>query len=128
MFDINDEKIPDWMRKMVIEQNFSATRLPKLQRKKSSLNEYFVYSDKEEFKLVEAETAVDAAQKSEIENPYKVVPAHKRIADVLQNEDLEYVENDDKYDTNASEGEAEEQPAAEAQPAEATAEPDKPAE
>lgn len=93
MFDVNDESLPEWERDMLAKQGFNGVDLPKLSRKRGAASEYYVYSDKDEFKSIEADTAVIAIEKSELEQPYKVVPAHKRIDDIVQNEDLEYVEN-----------------------------------
>ncbi len=106
--ELGNEQMPEWEVKMLQEQGFSEMGLPHLKRKKSEADEYFVYSTKTEFKTVEAETAILAIEKEGIK-PYKVVPAHRRIEDVLNKENVEYVE--EKTDLGVKEGEAAGQPA-----------------
>jgi len=125
MLDLNtpkEERI--WTGPSAEEVGFNLVQFPKLRRKRVDCQEYLVYSDENEFKLVEADTVFLAMEKSEIETPLKVIPAHKRIDDVLASEDLEcsddLVADEQQADEASGDSEATEEnvPAEEAPPTE----------
>ncbi len=78
------------------EQGFCDMGFPLLKRKGAENNEYYVYVDETEFKTVIADTVVLAIEKCEIAAPYKVIPAHRRIDDVVKNENLEFVRQEEE--------------------------------
>ena len=99
-----NEQTSDLEAVMPQDSGFSPIDLRHLKRKKAEGDEYFVYSDKTEFKTVEAETAIIVIEKEgEGSSPYKIVPAYRRIDDVLSKDFLEYVE---EPDADGVEGEA----------------------
>ena len=81
-----------WVGPSAEDVGFVAYDVPHLRRKKSENSEYMVYSSESEFKIVEAETVTMALEKSDIESPIRVVPANRRIDDVVLIETLEFVE------------------------------------
>lgn len=69
---------------------FAPISLSLLERKRSSGREYYVYSDEETFKVVQAETAIKAIEASEIQAPLKVLHAHCRMPHSIAGLDLQF--------------------------------------
>lgn len=84
-----------WEQKMLDEQGFSLQKIRHLKVKSGGNNEYYIFSDDNEFKTVEAETALTAIEKGEVPSPFKVVHAHCRLEDIIPQDKLEYVASDD---------------------------------
>ncbi|MCE3232138.1 MAG: hypothetical protein K0R98_395 [Rickettsiaceae bacterium] len=76
---------------MLHEQGFSRIKLEKLRLKRSANKEYHVFTNKVEFKPIEAMTAMLAMEKSE-QPVLKIVNPYCRMNDIVELDKLEYVE------------------------------------
>jgi hypothetical protein len=92
-----DDAGPVWQGGDPAEQGYSLMPIPKLRRQDAKANEYYVYSNSTEYKAIEAESAIAAVTNSQIPSPFKVMHMHMRLADVIDSQKLEYINNDTEH-------------------------------
>jgi len=95
----------------VKSQGFDFIDPRKIHVKDSEKSEYYVYSDSNDYKAVEADTVVKALEGSEIAKPYKIFHAHCRLDDIIAKEKLEPIE----LNANVEEEAIDQAPVAESQ-------------
>lgn len=75
------------------EKVFCQLEMPMLELKDKNDRRYYVYKDSKEFVEVDADTAQDAIQQSEVSPPYKVVHMLCDLDKIMGESDLIRVEN-----------------------------------
>tara|TARA_B100001564_G_scaffold358398_1_gene376971 strand:- start:1708 stop:1998 length:291 start_codon:yes stop_codon:yes gene_type:complete len=70
------------------DQGFDMLAFPLIERAERDIHEYHIYSDANNFTSVMADTAVDAINKSGIENPFMVSHTHCRIPTRIHSDKL----------------------------------------
>lgn len=63
--------------------DFSPMALPKLQLKNPPQHEYVIYENKTEYKIVQANTALEAMEQCGITKPHKIIHMGSRLANII---------------------------------------------
>lgn len=94
VFTTVEVETPLWNGGTPEEQGYSPMVFPKLKRLNAKYTEYYVYKNEKEFASIEADSAMNAASISKIQEPHKILHVHARIADVVHTNQLECEEGD----------------------------------
>lgn len=113
-WDLDDSEI-------FYKQSFSDLFFPKLELRNPPQNEYVIYVNKTEYKVVQATTALEAMEQANIKNPLKIIHTGSRLANIIEHaklqqaKEVEATQSDEKMASPT----VEEKPAAQAAPQEA---------
>ncbi len=111
-WDIDDSEI-------FYNQSFSDLFFPKLELRNPPQNEYVIYVNKTEYKVVRATTALEAMEQANIKNPLKIIHTGSRLANIIEHAKLQQAKEVEATQSDEKIAPASDEQAAQATPQEA---------